>query len=89
MGSFVHARLSTPGGSAIKSGGHAVWLADELARIVREIVRDQKAARIHVFPACPVAFAFLLGQRSAALGPVTMYEYDFGVSKTYRPGMST
>jgi hypothetical protein len=89
MGTFVHARLSTPGGTAIKSGGHAVWLADELASAVRENVREQKAARVHVFPACPVAFAFLLGQRSAALGPVTVYEYDFGGSKTYRPAMST
>ena len=89
MGSFVHARLSTPGGAAIKDGGHAVWLADELVSAVREIVRDKKAPRVHIFPACPVAFAFLLGQRSAALGPVTMYEYGFGTSKTYRPGMST
>ena len=89
MGSFVHARLSTPGGAAVKDGGHGVWLADELASAVREIVREQKAARIHIFPACPVAFAFLLGQRSGALGPATMYEYDFGASKAYRAAIST
>jgi hypothetical protein len=89
VGILVNARLPQLGPAAIRGGAHACSLADELARGLRDIARKNKAHRTHVFAACPVSFAFLLGQRSAAIGPVTMYEYDFGGMGTYRPTIAT
>jgi hypothetical protein len=37
-----------------------------------------------------VAFAFLLGQQADALGPTTVYEFDFNnPSRRYTPGMAS
>jgi hypothetical protein len=33
--------------------------------------------RVHLFIAGPNAFAFFLGQSQAALGPASIYEWDF------------
>jgi hypothetical protein len=33
--------------------------------------------RVHLFIAGPNAFALLLGQSQAAIGPVSIYEWDF------------
>ncbi len=89
VGTFVHAHLPTLGGQAVRGGGHAAALADDLARALRDIGRARGAVRTHIFGACPVSFAFVLGQRSAAIGPVTMYEYDFGATRTYRAALAT
>jgi hypothetical protein len=49
-----------------------------------------RPARLHLFPACPVSVAFLLGQQADALGPTTVYEYPMGEANTfYTPGMAT
>ncbi|MGZ5440298.1 MAG: SAVED domain-containing protein [Thermoanaerobaculia bacterium] len=73
-GTLIRASLPKLGPAAIRGGAHACALADDLARILRSIARERNASRAHVFAACPVSFAFLLGQRSAAVGPMTMYE---------------
>jgi hypothetical protein len=49
-----------------------------------------RPARLHLFAACPVSFAFLLGQQADALGLTTMYEFPFGqANPLYFPGMAT
>ncbi len=46
--------------------------------------------RIHLFMAVPGAFSFFLGQRAVAIGPVTLYEYDYDGSNgsSYEPSLS-
>lgn len=89
IGTLLNCAVGPPGSAAIRDGGHARWLVDELVREVRRLALERGASRVHVFAAGPVSIAFLLGQQSAAIGPVTMYEYDFGRTKTYHPAMAT
>lgn len=85
-----HARLPTPGKGTIQDGGHARWLADALTSRIQADVTRLRPARLHLFPACPVSVAFLLGQQADALGPTTVYEYPMGKANTpYTPGMAT
>ena len=89
VGSIVNLRVPELGPGSIQSGGHACRLADDLVRTVRELAHGDRGRRTHVFAACPVSFAFLLGQRSAAIGPITIYEYDFGGSGNYARAVAT
>lgn len=90
VGSTVHAELPGFGPQAVRDGGHARWLVDELVRILGAEVAKLRPTRLHLFPACPASLAFLLGQEARTLGPTTVYEYEFGeASRGYRPGMST
>jgi hypothetical protein len=85
-----HARLPNPHPASVQDGGHARWLADALTTSLREVVVRLRPDRLHLFPACPVSLAFLLGQQSDALGPTTVYEFTFGEAQPgYRPGMAT
>jgi hypothetical protein len=90
VGPVVHANLQELGPLAIRDGAHARSLADALIRMLSEIVATHRPKHVHVFPACPVSLAFLLGQEASALGPTTVYEFDFGdPSRSFQPGMST
>lgn len=86
-GSLVHAALTTPGGAAITGGAHARALADALVAHLVARRRALGATRLHLFAACPVSFGFLLGQSAEVLGPTTVYEFDFGGTRAYAPGM--
>ena len=46
--------------------------------------------RVHLFMAAPGAFSFFLGQRQTAIGPLTLYEYDFEGERggSYQPSLS-
>ena len=89
VGFLFHARLQEIGAKAIRSGPHACALATDLATNLRDMVREHKAKRTHVFASCPISFAFLLGQRSAACGAMTFYEHDFGGTSGYHAAMAT
>ncbi len=91
IGRLAHACLPEPGPDAVADGGHARWLADELARRVRElVVAGSPPRRLHLFAACPVGLMLLLGQRAAAWGPTTVYEFAFeDGSRQYFPGMAS
>ena len=90
VGRVIHAALPDLGPQAIKDGPHARWLADELIRTLAAKVADIRPKHVHVFPACPASLAFLLGQEARVLGPVTVYEFEFGsATRAYRPGMTT
>jgi len=90
IGRLAHACLPEPGPDAVVDGGHARWLADALARQVRELVVADPPRRLHVFAACPVGLMLLLGQRADAWGPTTVYEFGFeDGSRSYFPGMAS
>lgn len=90
IGRLAHARLPEPGPDAVVDGGHARWLADDLARQVRELVAADPPRRVHLFAACPVGLMLLLGQRAGAWGPSTVYEFAFDDgSRRYVPGMAS
>ena len=90
VGALMHLRLPAGGPASIVDGGHARWLADGLVRVVQVEVARLRPSRVHIFPAAPVSLMFLVGQDAAALGPTTVYEFDFGnANRAYRPGMST
>lgn len=69
----------TPDGGAsnqsVKSGSHAFRLAEALTATIRATGTGPR--RVHLFIAGPNAFAFFLGQNQPAIGPVTIYEWDF------------
>ena len=82
---------SGPSARSVTSGRHAFNLAEELtARIKSMRDKDPSIGRIHIFAACPGAFAFFLGQRQVALGPLTLYEFDFDQQRdrSYQPSLS-
>ncbi len=74
----LHARiLSGPGVRAVACGHHAFELAESLTAKIKSLRDAIPGQRIHLFMAAPGAFSFFLGQRAVAIGPVTIYEYDF------------
>lgn len=77
IGRLAHARLADTGPDAVADGGHARWLADGLARQVRDLVVADPPRRLHLFAACPVGLMLLLGQRADAWAPSTVYEFGF------------
>ncbi|MCG8424187.1 MAG: SAVED domain-containing protein [Proteobacteria bacterium] len=90
VGTFIHAQAPKLGPRVIADGAHARWLAEELIRLSSAQVAHKRPSHVHVFAACPVSLAFLLGQESRVLGPATIYEFNFGGSdRGYAPGMTT
>ncbi len=87
IGRILHA---TPeGGTGQKSlvgGEHAADLADQIADAIKALRLDFGARR-HFFISGPNAFAFFMGQHRDAMGPVTLYEFDFkgAVDGSYHP----
>lgn len=71
-----------PGGGpsqrAIRSGHHAWLLAESIMHRLATLPKsDLIMRRTHVFLAGPNGFAFFLGQHQKAIGPVSVYEWDF------------
>ena len=90
IGHRLHLELPEPGNGAVADGSHARWLVDALIRDALPLVQQHRPPRLHLFAACPVAFAFLLGQQADALGPTTAYEFAFNhSSRRYQPGMAS
>ncbi len=79
-----------PGRSAVRGGSHAVTLADALTDSIRALHSPGLPAITHLFFAAPNGFTFFAGQRRQAMGPVTLYEFDFGRERTgsYTPSLS-
>ncbi|MET3583484.1 hypothetical protein ABID19_006549 [Mesorhizobium robiniae] len=74
----LDARIATaPGARAVICGRHAFELAESLVAKIRSVRDTSPGQRIHLFMAVPGAFSFFLGQRATAIGPVTIYEFDF------------
>lgn len=77
--------------SAVRSGAHAWQLSEELVRQLRLLGAGPGGPHVHLFIAAPNTFTFFLGQHSRALGPVTIYEFDFDGQRGggYSPGLVT
>ncbi|MDH6167126.1 hypothetical protein M2282_002275 [Variovorax boronicumulans] len=87
VGTLVHLESQTPAGPRTVAGGeHAATLADQAAEAVRGFGRSG-GKPVHVFAAAPNGFMFFLGQHREAMGPVILYEFDFGrsLSGSYVP----
>lgn len=69
-----------PSPQSIKGPDHAYRLAAKLPSVLAE-ARPSRAARAHVFFACPNAMMFFIGQQREALGRVALYEFDFGIER--------
>ncbi|MER8962110.1 SAVED domain-containing protein [Mesorhizobium sp. M0701] len=88
IGKLVVVRLAGgASGASVKSGSHAVKLAEEVVTTVRN---EPGPSMLHLFIAAPNGFTFFLGQHQAVLGAATVYEWDFeGTrSKTYSKGLT-
>ena len=65
-----------PSGQFVQCGCHAVRLAEAITAKLREH-NQLNLSRLHFFISGPNAFAFFLGQQSAGLGQIAIWEYDF------------
>ena len=66
------------GPMAVKDGGHAWNLAQEVVRTVRERrPRRVSLSRLHVFCAAPNGLVFFVGRLARSLGPIQLYEHAF------------
>lgn len=74
----LNARITTaPGARAVYCGRHAFELAESLVAKIKSLRDAHPGHRVHLFMAAPGAFSFFLGQRATAIGPVTLYEFDY------------
>jgi hypothetical protein len=78
-----------PSPQSIKGPDHAHRLAAQLPGVLAE-ARPTRAARAHVFFACPNGLMFFIGQQREALGRIALYEFDFGLERdgSYRHSLS-
>lgn len=90
VGHILIARPNIDAGpKSVVCGHHAFNLVDALATKIRSVhAQPGKHRHVHVFAACPGGFAFFLGQRHVAIGPLTLYEFDFEGDWTYQPSLT-
>lgn len=74
-------------GGSVKSGSHAMKLAEDTVAAIR---KEPRSAMLHLFIAAPNGFTFFLGQHQPVLGPATLYEWDFEGTRsgTYSKGLT-
>jgi hypothetical protein len=65
-----------PSYQSVRSGSHAAAMVSFLLGAIRASAKGGPR-RVHLFIAGPNAFAFFLGQSQAAIGAVSIYEWDF------------
>lgn len=89
-GLLLDARLTSgPGSSAVRSGRHAFQLAEALTAKIKDVRAAGFKGRVHLFMAAPGGFSFFLGQRQAAISPLTLYEFDLESENggSYQPSL--
>lgn len=77
---WVSAELTEgPSQKSVLCGAHAAALAEKLSMRLQALrtTKNLSAARLHLFLAAPNGFSFELGRHAAAIGPLTLYEFDF------------
>ncbi|MCP3033453.1 SAVED domain-containing protein [Halobacillus sp. A1] len=72
-----------PSFSSIQDGIHARYLANDISLTLNTLSKEDRKRRYHIFGSGPNGFWFFLGQLSRNFGQVTLYEYDFEISKEY------
>jgi len=91
VGRVLHASVTDIGQGSVKSGLHALRLAQQLARALSMRSVPERRGTLHLFGAAPNAFTFFLGQLAGALGSTMLYEYPFREKDSfgdYRPSIS-
>jgi hypothetical protein len=75
------------GQQAVRGGGHAVRLAEQVSAEIARLRRGKPDATVHIFAAAPNALLFFLGQEHQAIAPCVVYEFDFDRQgfKGYQP----
>ena len=79
------------GPMAVKDGGHAWILAQELVKTVRErYPRHTPTGPLHIFSAAPNGLVFLVGRLARSLGSIQLYEHGFDSNwpSRYRKSLS-
>lgn len=85
VGKILHFQAADGvGQNSVAGGTHAAAMTDQVSDALVAL-RLRGDARAHIFTSAPNAFSFFLGQHRDAVGPVTVYEFDFTGSKTYHP----
>lgn len=87
VGKLLVVTLATgPSGVGVQCGAHAMKLAETIIAAIR---REPRRPMTHFFIAAPNGFTFFLGQHRQAIGPSTVYEWDFEgkCSGSYSPGL--
>ena len=69
-----------PSPQSIKGPDHAYTLAASFPSLLIKAL-PTRAARVHLFFACPNGLMFFIGQHRDALGRVALYEFDFGAER--------
>ncbi|WP_197491579.1 SAVED domain-containing protein [Bacillus sp. SJS] len=72
-----------PSYSSIQDGIHARYLANDISLTLNKLSKEDRKRRYHIFGSGPNGFYFFLGQFSRSFGQVSLYEYDFEISKEY------
>jgi hypothetical protein len=91
VGTFLDAKpKGGPSARAVQSGSHGFQLAEALTAKVRAAKTPSAKSHVHLFMAAPGGFAFFLGQRHVAIGPLTLYEFDFEADGdgSYQPSLT-
>jgi hypothetical protein len=73
-----------PGRRMITSSAHATATAVGIRDLVRQLVREHGAQRLHLFLAVPHGLALLLGHLWDRMPPTQLYE-DLGAGNAYQP----
>jgi hypothetical protein len=78
-----------PGPGTVRGAGHAVHLAVEAERYLRELRAASGARTAHLFLSVPNGFAYLLGQEGERLGSCQLYEFDLSAERdgSYQPSL--
>jgi hypothetical protein len=73
--------------NVIQDGFHAMQLANEISRVLNSQEKGDRMKPYHIFGSGPNGFWFFLGQLSRSFGNLSLYEYDFEVTKDYTPAI--
>lgn len=73
------------GRESVKSGAHALALAQSLADRIFKIPPSERSGVVHIFAAAPNSVMLYFGQCSKMLGAIQLYEHDYnsGVGHAY------
>ncbi len=74
VGKIIVAQPETGASQFSVCGGRHAW---QMSEAVTQHIHDAGATGVHIFMAAPNAFSFFLGQHQKAIGPLTLYEWDF------------
>lgn len=92
IGRILHCTLQAGSSQqSVRCGRHASMLAEAVVQRLRDVAdAGHPYKRVHAFISAPNGFSFFLGQHQKAIGPTTLYEFDFEGKRggRYTPSLS-